>query len=79
MKLKRGSILLIHFVMKIILYLKVMFRNFDNTLFYILLSFSIIVNSLASVPNLSQVVKYSEVRVSNPVFRLIQPQFKSNR
>jgi len=24
------------------------------------------VNSLASVPNLSQVVKYSEVRVSNP-------------
>ena len=25
-----------------------------------------IVNSLASVPNLSQVVKYSEVRVSNP-------------
>ena len=27
---------------------------------------TIIVNSLASVPNLSQVVKYSEVRVSNP-------------
>ena len=25
-----------------------------------------LVNSLASVPNLSQVLKYSEVRVSNP-------------